>query len=293
MTDNLGTQREPIIAYLDGFIFLKNGYSFFKHLVPFMISALILLTLSVPADNLLLKLVKLLQTPSWIWLPAGLLTAGCTVVYMVMINIQIRKAYLWSDRDLCRTIGTSLIYILLCALMAYAVLSFASSAGITWGNIWACFLVAVLSFTTGIGWKGPEWVESIGIKSPDYTEGRLAAEKTWESLQHTRNEEVSEERDVKDYLEVVKKLRASIETNLHGEPKWAKGKLESASGVLLTLQEQIDSNFIKGGMSAIGDFAAACRYQKDFKYREFIEALKQINLYWREWTYEDSHERSV
>src|SRR4030066_78054 len=70
----------PMMASFDRFIFLKNGYSFFKHLVPFAISALILLTLSIPADNLLLKLVKLLQKPSWVWLPAGGLAAGSASV---------------------------------------------------------------------------------------------------------------------------------------------------------------------------------------------------------------------
>jgi len=281
------TQGEPMMASLDRFIFLKNGYSFFKHLVPFAISALILLTLSIPADNLLLKLVKLLQKPSWVWLPAGVLTAESAIVYVVMINLQIRKAYLWRDGELRRTIGTSLIYIILCALMAYAVLSYASPAGVTWGNLWACFLVAVLSLTTGIGWKGPEWVESIGIKSPDYTEGRLAAEKASEILQRTRSKGVSEQRDVYDYLEAVKKLRSSIEANLHREPKWSRDKLQRASDALRTLLERVESSFIRGGPSAIGDFAAACRYQKDSQYGDFIEALKQVSHYWREWSYKD------
>lgn len=127
MTDNTSIQRKSPIALLDEFIFIKNGYSFFKHLVPFAISALLLLTLSIPSgnlpsDNLLLKLVNLLKVPSWIWLPAALLTTIVAVVYIVSINVQNRQAYLWSDGDIRRTIGTSLSYIILCTLMAFVVL---------------------------------------------------------------------------------------------------------------------------------------------------------------------------
>jgi hypothetical protein len=288
MADNSATKPKSFVAHIDEFFFLKNGYSVFRHLVPFAISALILLALSVPADNLLLKLVKLLQRLSWIWLPAGLLTLVSAAVYVVMINIQIKKAYLWSDGDLHRTIGTSLIYLILCALMVYAVLSSVSSSQVTGGDIWACFLVATLSLT-GIGWKGPDWVEVIGIRSPNYSEGRIAAEKLEKILRRVRNEAVSNKRDVEDFLEVAEKLRSNIETNLEVEPEWAKDNLQRASDVLRALLEQAKKIFIIGRTSSVEDFAAACRYQKEYKYREFIETLKQISHYWRELSYEDSN----
>ena len=183
-------KMQHTIEYLDNFIFVKNGYSVCTHLIPFAIASLLLLTLSVPKDNLLLNLVEVLQRPSWIWLPAGLLTAAAAVVYFATINVQIRQAYLWSDGDLRRTIGTSLVYVVLCMLMVYAVLMFISSYEMTLGTIWACLLVAVLSLT-GIGWKRPRaWVDAIGIKSPNYTNGRASAAKLTEILQKVRSKKI-------------------------------------------------------------------------------------------------------
>jgi hypothetical protein len=100
---------------------------------------------------------------------------------------------------------------------------------------------------------------------------------------------VSEAHDVNDYLEAIRKLHSSIETNLHREPKWSKGKLQRTSDALRTLQEQVELDFIKGGPPAIEDFAAACKYQKAYKYEKFIKALKQASDYWPEWSYENSH----
>lgn len=109
MTDHANVQPKSLIAQLDSFVFVKNGYSVWIHLIPFAIAALLVLTLSVPTDNLLMNIVKELQQPSWIWLPAVLLTAVAAAVYIITINVQIRQAYLWSKYNLRRWVRLSFI----------------------------------------------------------------------------------------------------------------------------------------------------------------------------------------
>jgi hypothetical protein len=276
-------EQRPYVERMDDWVFIKNGYSFWTHLVPFAIAALLLLILSVPPDNLLLKLAGLLQQPSWIWLPAGLLTAIATYVYIATIHVQIRQGYLWPDADLRRTIGTSMAYIVLCTLMAYAVLRSALTRETTLGDVWACFLLAVLSLT-GIGWKGPgSWVESIGIKSPDYTDGRLAARKLTAILQRVRSQERGDKKDVEEFLEAATNLRASIETNFESEPKWARANLESVNATLHTLVEQVETLFPDNDVLAVENFPAACSCQQESLYREFITALRTLGRHWHEW----------
>ncbi len=281
VTDNEKIQYKSFIAHLDDFVFVKNGYSVWKHLVPFSIAALLLIILSIPTDDLLLKLADLLQEPRWLWLPAGLLTVISTAVYYYTINVQIRQAYLWKDGDRRRTIGTSLAYITLCTLMAYAVLP-VSLGKTTFGDIWASFLLAILSLT-GIGWSGPNsWVESIGIKSPDYTEGRLAAKELTNILNRVRIKDISNKQDVEDFSKAIENLRSNIKTNLELEPEWAKDKLEKASDALFTLSKQVEKNFPTNNKS-VEYFAAACRCQMGEVYKEFIETFNILSEYWCEW----------
>jgi hypothetical protein len=288
MTDHANVQRKSLIADLDSFVFVKNGYSVWIHLIPFAIAALLLLILSVPTDNLLLNLVKVLQQPSWIWLPAGLLTAVAAAVYIVTVNVQIRQAYLWSKYNLRRTIGTSLTYIFLCMLMAYVVLlSVSSHEKTTLGDIWACLLVAVLSLT-GIGWLGPSsWVKSISVKSPNYMNSHRSVKKLTEILQCVRTKSSSDKQDVEDFLSDAENLRSSIETNLQLEPKWAKYNLQIASNELYTLRDKINEYFPTNNDLAVKDFAAACKYQKQHQYQEFIETLKTLSKYWSEWEWQE------
>jgi hypothetical protein len=268
---------------LDKLIFFKSGYSFWKHWIPFAIAALLLVILTIPEDNLLLRLADRLQQPSWIWLPAGLLTFAATSVYIFAINAQIRKAYLWPDGDLCRTIGTSLAYIVPCTLMAYVVLRSASRCAATWQGIWASFLLAILSLT-GVGWSGPDtWVESMGIQSPDYTDGRLAAARLTKILQLVRGKAMGERRDVEDFLIAAKSLRANIEANLVLEPRWAKGNLQRASNALRALAEQTQERFPTSDELAVEDFGSACRCQQRLYYQEFATALGTLSDYWSKW----------
>jgi hypothetical protein len=283
-------KMQCVIAYLDYFVFVKNGYSVWAHLIPFAIASLLLLTLSVTKENLLLNLAEVLRQPSWIWLPAALLTAVATVVYIIAIKAQIRQAYLWSDGNLRRTLFTSLVYIILCTLMAYMVLMSAPSYEITLGGIWACLLVAVLSLT-GVGWSVPSsWVESINVKCPNYTDSHLSIKKLADALKDVRSKSTSDKRDVEDFLEAVENLSSDIKKNLQIEPKWAEDNLQknrSASEKLYDLGEQIRAQFLTNNESAVMDFAPACRY-KAKHYLEFIRTIKALNDYWPEWQYKES-----
>lgn len=283
MTNHANVQRKSLIAHLDSFVFVKNGYSVWIHLVPFVIAALLVLTLSIPTDNLLMNIVKELQQPSWIWLPAGLLTAVAAAVYIITVNVQIRQAYLWSKYNLRRTIGTSLTYIFLCTLMTYAVLKSVSPyEKTTLVDIWACLLVAVLSLI-GIGWKRPSsWGESIGVKSPNYTNSHQSVKKLTEILQRVRTVKYSDKRDVKNFSDEAEKLHINIDLNLKLEPEWAKDDLQEAIDLLNTLHEQVREKL--NNVHAVMNFADACRY-KDGKDGCFVNTLKQLSNYWPEWQY--------
>lgn len=275
-------QCKPLVARVDYLVYIKAGHSFWTHLVPFAIAALLLLTLSMPTDNLLLKLVMLLQRPNWIWLPAIFLTAIAAAVYVLSINAQIRQAYLWPDGDLRRTIGTSLAYIILCGCLAFIVLRSALPRATTLGDIWACFLLAIFSLT-GIGWSGPSsWVTSIGVKPPDYTSGRLHARRLTQVLQRVRSEERSHVQHVKDFLAAAKSLRTSIEDNLELEPEWERHNLRAASVTLNILVEQVEKQFLSNKQS-IEDFAGACRCERESQYRDFVNALRNLSDYWHKW----------
>ena len=277
--------RHVIIARLDNFVFVKNWYSVCTHLIPFAIASLLLLTLSLPEDNLLLKLVEVLQRPSCTWLPAGLLTAVAAVIYYVAIKVQIRQAYLWSDGDRRRTIFTSLVYVILCTYMVYAVLMSASSYELTLGTILACLLVAVLSLT-GIGWERPNsWVKSTDRKSPNYTDGRASAEKLTETLNQLRRKKTADKKDVEDFLGAAKKLRSSIEENLQIEPVWAKHDPQRASELLYTLIELITAHFPTDNESAVKGFTTTCKYQKTYIVTNatFKEIMESLTKYWPEW----------
>lgn len=288
MSDN-GEMRYSFIERLDTIVFVKNCYSVCKHLVPFAIASLLLLMFSISKENLLLKLVDLLQKPGLPWLPAGVVALVSTVVYVLTIYVQIRKAYLWKYCDLRRTIGTSLTYIFLCMLMAYAVLwSISSEEKNNLVYLGASYLLAILSLT-GIGWSGPNsWVESIGIQSPDYMDGRQAAKRLADILKQVR-ENGSNRRDVEDFKKNVESLLSNIEKNLEIEPKWrAKDELINAIDALRILQNEVEMKFLTKNGFAVQLFADACRYNDPAgQYDEFMEKLKALSSYWCEWKWKE------
>ncbi len=287
MDDNGNLPYKPFMERLDTYIYVKNGYSVLTHLVPFSIAALLLLTLSVPSTNMLLKLATLLQKPNWAWLPAALLTAVTAFVYLITLNLQIRQGYPWSDHVLRRTIFTSLTYVTLCSLMAYAMLKSAPSGEITFGSIWACILISLLSLT-GIGWKGPDsWVKLLDARYPNYSDFRLYSKKLSQVLQRVQSKTQGDRADVQDFYEAAKNLRASIEKNLVIEPKWARGNLQKASKALHTLVDEIDKHFPPDNADALMDFVAVCRCQKAVQYEQFVAALRTLGMYFGDLKCED------
>jgi hypothetical protein len=264
---------------VDYYIFIKNGYSFLTHLVPFAIAALVLMILSVPTDNMLLKLAKTLKQPSWIWLPAIMLTIITTLAYITNIYTQIRRAYLWSEGDVRRTIGTSVTYMLLCTLIGYTVLRSASTSNITLSDVWTCFLVAILSLI-GIGWSGPKsLVESIGVQSPNYTDGRRYVTQLTGILQRTRSKPRGEAQDVQEFFVSVKNILENLDKNLVLEPEWAKDNLLVVQQALKTLAEHAD-RFTDDNVEY---FAAACSCQMKDQFQKFLDALNSLGSYWPEW----------
>ncbi len=272
-------------SFIDNYIFIKGGYSIWRHLIPFAIASLLLIILSVPKDNLILKLVKLLQRPGWIWVPTVLLTITASMVYILTMKLQIRQAYFFPEGDLRRTIGTTLTYILLCALMAYLVLQSTSTNGNIFGEIWTCLLVAVLSLT-GIGWSGPNsWVDSIGIKLPDYTAARISYAQAADTLQTIRKKTTCNSKDVDDFLKAINDLYTGIEANFHLEPAWSKRGLEGIRDALRSIKDQIEELKKTKKDYFFRDFACVCRYQKEDQYGKFISTLRELGGYFHDWQY--------
>jgi hypothetical protein len=204
------------------------------------------------------------------------------------MKLQIRRAYFFPEGDLRRTIGTTLTYILLCAAMAYLVLQSASKNGNIFGEIWTCLLVAVLSLT-GIGWSGPHsWVDSIGIKLPDYTAARLAYAQAADTLQKIREKAACTGDDVDDFLKAIDDLYTGIEANLHLEPEWSRRGLEGIRDALRSVKDQIEELKKTKKDYFFRDFACVCRYQKEDQYGELISTLKKLNGYFPDWQYTEN-----
>src|SRR4051812_25376538 len=96
----MGQSSARAVQGIDGWLFVKNGYSVWMHAIPFGVAALLLLTFSVSQEDPLKRLVELLSSPGWSWIPAGLVTVVSTVVYVLTIRYQIRRAYLWPEHTL-------------------------------------------------------------------------------------------------------------------------------------------------------------------------------------------------
>lgn len=271
---------------LNRYIFVKNGYPLLRHVVPIAIAALLLLTLTVPQENLLLKLASELEQFSWTLLPATILIMASAAVYFFTMRTQVRKAHLHSARDTQLTVTTSLVFVGVCWLMAFLVLSSATPNSVmlqnlTLGNFLACLLVAVLSLT-GFGWQVPaSWVDSVGVRSPDYSEGRLAAERITEILERVRTSR-PDEQDLEDFKTAVEGLRSSIDKNLDAEPEWAKADLNEAKGALRNLIEQTDG-FLGNGQEGVTNFKNACDCNVRGRHEQFINSLEILGRRWEKW----------
>lgn len=277
------SQKKSLFEILDKNIFIKNGYSFLAHILPFSVASILLLILSVPKDNLLLRLAEVLNSPSFVWIPAILLTLVTLFVYILSIYEQIRKAYLWDERIRLRTIVTSLTFIILCTSMALGVMSIALDRAINLIDLWACFLISVLSLT-GLGWKGPsKWIDSIGIKIPDYSTGRSAVNQVTNILLRVRNEPRADKQDVDGFLNAFTKLQENIEENLDFEPEWEKEKLGEIKDTIQRLIYLVRENFEDKDKFTMADFSAVCEGKMSDQYGEIIDNLDALSTIWKGW----------
>jgi hypothetical protein len=272
-----------VVKFLDKFVFLKKGYSVLAHVLPIGVASLLLLTLSVPKDNLLLKLVQALERPGWVWLPAWLLTIVSAYVYFISIKVQVLRGYLFSSGIMLRSAGTSLFFILLCTLMAIAVLISASPGAITPPGIWACFLLAALSLT-GIGWSTPTtWIEALGIKPPDYREAQRLLRQLSATLRSVRAKPRAQRGDITKFLDDARKLFSELEKNLEQEPQWAQPDIRRAKDSVSNLIERVEARFPADNNQAIEDFAPVLNCKKEFQYADVIGALRAVAQHWPEW----------
>jgi hypothetical protein len=282
MPDNVDRKEKTFQAKLDTYVYVKNGHSFLVHLVPFSIAALLLLVTSVPSDNMLLKLATKLREPSWTWLPAGILTVVTGLSYITSLYLEIRIRYLRSDHDYRRTCLTAFLYIILCSLMAYSVLPWEATRQREFEALWACALLALLSLN-GVGWKGPSaWVKLIDKRAPDYSDGRIYAQRLANVVRSVRDRTSADKKDIDNFRDAAKQLADNIDKNIDFEPAWARANLERVADALRILLEQVDQHFGEPDASARGDFVAACRCQKQSQYGKFVEALKILGGYFPE-----------
>ncbi len=288
-SDRLGVLLErigrPFAPWLDQYVYIKNAYTIWTHLIPLAIAALILLVVSLPSGDVIISLVNVLQDPNPLWIPVLLLTGIASLVYWVSLRVQISRAYLWPDRDATRTAGTFLLCVFLGTLISFIVLWPQLEAPSVIGTLWACFLVAVLSLT-GIGWTRAEnWVEAVGIVPPDYLDGRTAAEVLTGILSRVRSSSSSPE-DIGEFADNLSSLIEAVRENIRLEPAWSQVRIRGALELLETLDGELESNFLSASDATALEFAPACRFQMQYRYGDFVDTLRALGGYWHDWRYE-------
>jgi|GEM_PF-4708519 len=275
-------EMNPLPQFFDKFFFLKKGYSVLAHVLPFGVASLLLLTLSVPQDNILLKLILSLERPG-IWLPAALLSIVSTSVYVISVYVQVRKAYLFESGNKPRTAGTCLLFIFLCTSMGYAVLKSVSPQAFTPAGVWACFLVSILSLT-GVGWSTPTtWIDVLGVKHPDYRESQRLVRLLTDALNSIRAKPRSSKDDVTRILSYAGNLCTELEKNVDCEPDWARQHISEAGNALRDFVAAVTDTFSNAEGPVIEDFAQVMNCRKGFQYEEVVNALKALSRFWLEW----------
>jgi hypothetical protein len=283
----MGNSSARAAQSIDGWLFVKNGYSVWMHAIPFGIAALLLLTFSVSQEDPLKRLVELLSSPSWRWIPAGLVTVVSAVVYVLTIRYQIRRAYLWPEHTLRRTLTTALVYLALAFGATYGVLCMAVPSADAAGGTLACLILSLLSLA-GLGWTMPRgWIDDIGIRSPDYLRARNVAAEVARLLTRLRSEAVGRRQDVARMQELMSAIRDEIEVNVDLEPTWAKGPPQEFSSSLHSLLLAMDKAFAKDD-NEVANFPAAWKGQKRTNYPEFTGAMEAVVEKWPAWKHESS-----
>lgn len=266
---------------LNRVLFLKNGYSLWMHAVPFGVAALLLLTFSLSTDDPLRKLADVLSRPSWLWIPAILLTAVSAVVYALTIRYQVRRAYLRPQDTLLRTIATATLYLGLAFGATYVVWRLSMPGADGWGARWACLILALLSLA-GLGWTMPKgWIDDIGVRSPDYLRAHALAAELARVLARVRRSGAGRRQDVARVEEVLSALRDEVEANVELEPAWAAAEPRELGDLLHTLLLALDA--FSDDAAAIADFPAALERQKKETYGDFIAAMDAVVLKWPAW----------
>jgi len=257
------------------------GYIFRKHLFPFSISALLLLILSI--DDEIKTLVNILQMLNALLIPSFILTVIAGYIYYISIKIQIQNYYLLPNWDYILIPFFSFIFFFVCFIITIIVL-YSNKISLSLGSLWASILISLLSLT-GVRWGGlSSWVESVGIVSPDYLEGRKAAEKLGTILETVRNKSVAEYEDLEEFLNSAKKLCENIDGNLELETKNTK-KLMTEIEKELTVLIKCAKEFKDDESYGLSNFKS-CVYGKCFQYREFMSALTNLSNYWPKWNYQ-------
>lgn len=269
-------QMNWLCKFLDKFFFLKKGYAALKHVLPFGVASLLLLVLSVPQDNLLPKLVQSLKQPG-VWLPAALLSIVSTCVYVISLYVQVRKAYLFKSGNILRTAGTCLLFIFLCASMAYVALRSALPGAFTPAGLWACFLIATLSLT-GIGWSTPTtWVDALGVKHPDYEEAQRLVGLFKQELTSVRTRPRGSKSDVTMILSYAGSLRTELEKNVESEPSWARQGILQVRDAVSGFVRAVTATFANADGQIIQDFAQVMNCRKGPQYPDVVNAVNAIN----------------
>lgn len=280
--------RHRALKAVDRFFFLKKGYAFLSHIVPFGVASLLLLILSLPTDNLLVKLEKLLSAPNSLSIPALLLTAVSLAVYVFSVRTQVRRAYLDAGNQGLRTLITSVVFIVLATLMAWLVLDseapLANDAELDAriGRAWACLLVALLSLT-GIGWTTPSsWHERVGVEVPDYRKARgtIAAISTLH-LPDIREAEICTTLERDALQKAFEDLGSELRQNRRLEPAWARPSVETTERALAKVASRLKSDFEPA--DHVVDLPAAVRGEKADVYPDFHSAFATVQASFPEW----------
>jgi hypothetical protein len=274
---------KPIGQTLDDALFVKQGYAFVAHVVPFGLVALLLLLVSVAAEDPLRKILKALERPS-IWPLAAILTAVTVSLYFFIVLALVRRAYLFDHGVRRRTALTSLLFLVLCTLIAYAVLKWAvPGEGGRVVRLWSCLLFAALSLD-GIGWTRPSrLVDDLGIRSPDYIEARRLVGVITEAFVAIRKEPRGTRQDIESVLKSFQGLLSEVEKNLNLEPPWAKPGMTDVRYALAGLLEAVNAAFSKADDQTAQDFALAINCKKEFQYPKVIDALRAASTYFPRW----------
>jgi hypothetical protein len=242
------------------------------------------------ADEKLFKnLSKSLETPGIIYFPALFLTAVVFVIYYISLKENISNAYLWPDLIFQRTICTSIIFMIICAMVIFVVVSSATNYQINSGKILACFLVASLSLT-GYGWSLPSSLAKlIEEKSPNYNECHQNVAKITKILIDVRKKSQSTEQNVNEFYEAVKNLYSLINKNMLKEPKWAKGAIENVAENLFSLMQCLETNFLKTqDPNDIANFADASNGKDESgRYTNYLKILNNLGEFWHDWKITD------